>query len=155
MCSTSKMRNYVIWKLFANYFPVKLHCPNQEQQPLDPEKNYLFINHTYGTHNIGIKVAMGTESLRWSRRFPNLTPYVATTTTFFKIPLIRDICLGLGFINNCNETLDAVFNGTSGKVVAMTIAGRDKNDVYSLRLKHRKDFIAIALRNGYCFILEQ
>ncbi|TKR57493.1 hypothetical protein L596_030748 [Steinernema carpocapsae] len=64
------VRNWLIWKSFADYFPVKI----VKTAEIPSCHNYIFGSHPHGIIGHGIFCAAGTEGAGFSKIFPGIIP---------------------------------------------------------------------------------
>ncbi|KAM3181494.1 hypothetical protein ACTXT7_014263 [Hymenolepis weldensis] len=112
-------RSIGLWKWIAQYFPARLvvsdelrewsneqgqkDCENSDCIQLPSEFNYLLGYHPHGPFAMGALMAYGSESLRFSKIFPGITPYMATLNLHYNVPFYRDYAMACG-----SETLDKI-----------------------------------------------
>lgn len=88
------LRSLSIWKYCRDYFPVNLI--KSPDCALDPEQNFIFLNHPHGIMCFGAFINFATEATGFSKLFPNIKPTLITLEEQFKLPIHRDFVLLLG-----------------------------------------------------------
>ncbi|KAI0847587.1 DAGAT-domain-containing protein [Daldinia vernicosa] len=148
-------RKSYIWHLFAGYFPAKLH----KTHDLPPTRKYIFGYHPHGIISHGAMAALGTEALRFSKKFPGITNSVLTLDSNFRIPLYREYILALGLRSVSKDSIVNILtkggpNGEGmGRAVTIVIGGARESleaqpGQMRLILKERKGFVRIAVKTG-------
>ncbi|VDO05117.1 unnamed protein product [Rodentolepis nana] len=166
-------RNINLWKWVAQYFPARLvvsdelrewsneqgrtNCENSDCFQLPTEFNYLLGYHPHGPFAIGALLAYGSESLRFSKIFPGITPYMATLNLHYNVPFYRDYAMTCGGVSVSRESLtyllDKEITGKSGSLVAISVGGatealESRPGHYVLMLSRRSGFFRMALKTG-------
>lgn len=77
------VRNWTLWKHFANFFPVKMI----KTAEFDRNKNYLVGSHPHGVLSAGAFSCFATEGTNFSKVFPGMIPHLLTLQEMFFIPL--------------------------------------------------------------------
>lgn len=86
------LRRCSIWKIWAQYFPLKLF----KTTDLDLKQNYIFGYHPHGLGAIGALGNFCTEATGFSHLFPSIRPHLMLLRMQFFNPITRDLLLGLG-----------------------------------------------------------
>ena len=94
------LRNVEAWKLFAEFFPIKLI----KTVELSDDKNYIFGCHPHGILCFSHFVNFATEGTNFSKIFPNLLPHLITLNYQFWLPLHREIFILSGNFNGKKKT---------------------------------------------------
>ena len=148
-------RRWGVWKLFAGYFPAKLH----KTHDLPPTRKYIFGYHPHGIISHGAFAAFATEALGFSEKFPGITNSLLTLDNNFRIPLYRDYILGLGIRSVSKESIGNILtkgglnNEGMGRAVTIVIGGARESlearpGTLRLVLQQRKGFVRLAIRTG-------
>ncbi|KAI5868312.1 DAGAT-domain-containing protein [Durotheca rogersii] len=148
-------RRSYIWRLFAAYFPAKLH----KTHDLPPTRKYIFGYHPHGIISHGAWAAFGTEALGFSEQFPGITNSLLTLDSNFRIPLYREYILAAGLRSVSKESIVNILtrggpNGEGmGRGVTIVVGGARESleaqpGQLRLVLKERKGFVRIAIRTG-------
>ncbi|KAI0840684.1 diacylglycerol acyltransferase-domain-containing protein [Hypoxylon sp. FL0890] len=148
-------RRSYMWRLFANYFPAKLHKTHN----LPPTRKYIFGYHPHGIISHGAWAAFATEALGFSEKFPGITNSLLTLDSNFRIPLYREYILAAGVRSVSKESIVNILtrggpNGEGmGRAVTIVIGGARESleaqpGTMRLILKERKGFVKIAVRTG-------
>ena len=87
-----KIRNLMLWRYFANYFPIKLI----KTVNIDPHRNYLFCSFPHGILATGISAAFGTNALDCDKLFPGLNFQIVTLDENFRYPFFRELLFLIG-----------------------------------------------------------
>jgi len=145
----NKMRNWIFWKYFVRYFPIRL----VKTANLDAKKNYVIGSHPHGICSAGAFGAFGTEGAGFGNKYPGISPYLHTLDMNCLGPLHREWILGLGCCSSSKKSVQHVLSRPGGAASVLVVGGAAES-LYSeqgrirLVLKHRKGFIKMAIRNG-------
>uniref|UniRef100_A0AC34FV70 Acyltransferase n=1 Tax=Panagrolaimus sp. ES5 TaxID=591445 RepID=A0AC34FV70_9BILA len=143
-------RGQVVWKYFANYFPIKLH----KTIDLLPEKNYIIGSHPHGILGISSFANFATEGTGWSQIFPGVKPSLVTLPTQFQFPIRREMVLMTGTISSSSQSIEHVLTqAEKGRAVCVILGGAEEAldshpDNFDLKLSSRKGFVKLALKTG-------
>jgi diacylglycerol O-acyltransferase-2 len=146
---TKKIRNWVFWKYFVRYFPIRL----VKTANLDDKKNYVIGSHPHGICSAGAFGAFGTEGAGFSSKYPGISPYLHTLDMNCLGPLHREWILGLGCCSSSKRSISHVLSRPGGSASVLVVGGAAES-IYSekgrlqLVLKQRKGFIKMAIRHG-------
>jgi len=144
-----KLRNWVFWKYFVRYFPIRL----VKTANLNKNKNYLIGSHPHGICSAGTFGAFGTEGAGFSTKYPGISPYLHTLDMNCLGPLHREWILGLGCCSSSKKSISHVLSRPGGAASVLVVGGASES-IYSdesrvqLVLRNRKGFIKLALRHG-------
>jgi 2-acylglycerol O-acyltransferase 2 len=149
------VRSLKLWKLFAGYFPMKLH----KTHDLPTDRKYIFGYHPHGIISHGAFAAFGTNALGFRELFPGITNTLLTLDSNFRLPFYRDYIMLLGLQSVSKESIWNLLskggpkNDGQGRAVTIVVGGaRESLEAQpgSLRLilKSRKGFVKMALRTG-------
>lgn len=149
------LRSLPLWRLFAGYFPAKLH----KTHDLSPRRKYIFGYHPHGIISHGAWCAFATNALGFADKFPGITNSLLTLDSNFRLPFYRDWILAMGLRSVSKESIWNTLsrggpnNDGHGRAVTIVIGGaRESLEAQpgSLRLilQGRKGFIKMALRTG-------
>ena len=161
------VRNWNLWKHFANFFPVKM----VKTAELDRNKNYLVGSHPHGVLSAGAFSCFATEGTNFSKAtnynckncgkysppysqvFPGMIPHLLTLQEMFFIPLFRELWSATQACAATKAGMEYLLTRPGGQVVILVPGGApeslncDKGEV-RLILKEKKGFIKLALRCG-------
>ncbi|CAH0047902.1 unnamed protein product [Clonostachys solani] len=149
------LRSLPLWRLFASYFPMKLHRTHS----LSPKKKYILGYHPHGIISHGAFCAFATNALGFAEKFPGITNTLLTLESNFKLPFYRDWILALGMGSVSRESITNLLttggpnsDGT-GRAVTIVIGGARESleaqpGTLRLVLHNRKGFVKMALRTG-------
>ncbi|KAG2204414.1 hypothetical protein INT47_005205 [Mucor saturninus] len=142
-----KFRHWVVWKYFANYFPVTLI----KEQDLDASKNYVFGYHPHGIISMGAFSNFATEATGFSKTFPGIKPFLLTLTSNFNIPLYRDYILSLGMAAVSRRSCEKILSSGAGHSIVIVIGGAAESlnarpGTVDLVLRKRLGFIRLAIK---------
>jgi 2-acylglycerol O-acyltransferase 2 len=148
-------RRSYMWRLFAGYFPARLH----KTHDLPPTRKYIFGYHPHGIISHGAWAAFATEALGFAEKFPGITNSLLTLDSNFRIPLYREYVLAAGVRSVSKESIVNILskggpNGEGmGRGVTIVIGGARESleaqpGQLRLILKERKGFVKIAVRTG-------
>lgn len=149
------LRSLHLWKLFAAYFPMRLH----KTHDLPPNKKYIFGYHPHGIISHGAWCAFGTNALGFSQKFPGITNSLLTLDSNFRLPFYRDWILAMGMRSVSKDSIRNTLskggakNDGEGRAVTIVIGGARESleaqpGSFRLVLKGRKGFVKMALRIG-------
>ncbi|KAK4230763.1 diacylglycerol acyltransferase-domain-containing protein [Podospora fimiseda] len=152
---SERWRHLSIWKLFAEYFPAKLH----KTHDLPPTRKYIFGYHPHGIISHGAFAAFATEGLGFSEKFPGITNSLLTLDSNFRIPIYRDYILAFGIQSVSKESITNILstggqNGEGmGRAVTIVVGGARESleaepHTMNLVLADRKGFVKMAIRTG-------
>uniref|UniRef100_A0A914YIU5 Acyltransferase n=1 Tax=Panagrolaimus superbus TaxID=310955 RepID=A0A914YIU5_9BILA len=143
-------RGQIVWKYFANYFPIKLH----KTTDLLPEQNYIIGSHPHGILGISSFANFATEGTGWSQIFPGVKPSLVTLPTQFQFPIRREMVLMTGTISSSSQSIEHVLTqAEKGRAVCVILGGAEEAldshpDNFDLKLSSRKGFVKLALKTG-------
>lgn len=149
------LRSLPLWKLFAGYFPMKLH----KTHDLPPNRKYIMGYHPHGIISHGAWCAFATNALGFSEKFPGITNSLLTLDSNFRLPFYRDWILAMGIRSVSKESIRNILsqggpqNDGQGRAVTIVIGGARESleaqpGMLRLILKGRKGFVKMALRTG-------
>ncbi|KAH8698254.1 diacylglycerol acyltransferase type 2A [Talaromyces proteolyticus] len=149
------LRSLPIWKLYAAYFPARLH----RTEVLPPTRKYIFGYHPHGIISHGAFAAFGTEALGFSQLFPGITNTLLTLDSNFRVPFYREYAMALGLASVSRESCENLLTKGGadgegmGRAITIVIGGaRESLDAQPGRLrlvlKSRKGFVRLAVRTG-------
>ncbi|KAK4170112.1 diacylglycerol acyltransferase-domain-containing protein [Cladorrhinum sp. PSN259] len=152
---SERWRRLPIWKLFAEYFPAKLH----KTHDLPPTRKYIFGYHPHGIISHGAFAAFATEGLGFSEKFPGITNSLLTLDSNFRIPIYRDYILAFGIQSVSKESITNILttggqNGEGmGRAVTIVVGGARESleaepNTMNLVLADRKGFVKVAIQTG-------
>lgn len=149
------LRSLKLWRLFAGYFPIRLH----KTFDLDPKRRYILGYHPHGIISHGAWCSFATNALGFREKFPGITNSLLTLDSNFRVPFYRDWILAMGIRSVSKESIRNLLgkggpnNDGQGRAVTIVVGGaRESLEAQpgSLRLilKGRKGFVKMALRSG-------
>ncbi|CAG8288638.1 unnamed protein product [Penicillium olsonii] len=149
------LRSLPIWKVYASYFPARLH----REEELPPTKKYIFGYHPHGIISHGAFAAFGTEALGFSKLFPGITNTLLTLDANFRIPFYREYAFAMGLASVSRESCENILTkGGSdgegmGRAITIVVGGARESlnaqpNTLRLVLKRRKGFVKLAIRTG-------
>ncbi|KAJ5555456.1 Diacylglycerol acyltransferase [Penicillium sp. DV-2018c] len=152
---SSFLRSLPIWKVYASYFPARLH----REESLPPTKKYIFGYHPHGIISHGAFAAFGTEALGFSKLFPGITNTLLTLDANFRIPFYREYALAMGLASVSRESCENILtkggadNEGMGRAITIVVGGareslKARPNSMRLVLKRRKGFVKLAIRTG-------
>ncbi|KAL1882703.1 hypothetical protein VTK73DRAFT_1223 [Phialemonium thermophilum] len=152
---SERLRRSRFWKLFAGYFPARLH----KTEDLPATRKYIFGYHPHGIISHGAWTAFATEALGFSELFPGITNSLLTLDSNFRVPLYRDYVLAMGLCSVSKESIVNILtrggpNGEGmGRAVTIVVGGARESleaqpKTMRLILQERKGFIKLAVRTG-------
>ncbi|KAL1837961.1 hypothetical protein VTJ49DRAFT_3232 [Mycothermus thermophilus] len=152
---SERFRRLRLWKLFADYFPIRLH----KTHDLVPTRKYIFGYHPHGIISHGAFAAFATDALGFSTMFPGITNSLLTLDSNFRIPIYRDYILAFGIQSVSRESIVNLLtkgglNGEGmGRAVTIVVGGARESleaepGTTRLILAQRRGFVKLALRTG-------
>ncbi|GIX67579.1 2-acylglycerol O-acyltransferase 1 [Caerostris extrusa] len=144
------VRNWKLWKYFADYFPVTL----VKTADFDPKKNYILGYHPHGIMCYGAFACFGTEARKFGDHFPGITPHILTLEGQFWFPVHREHIMSSGACAATRESIEWLLTKKGkGNALILVVGGAAEaldahpGDV-NLTLKRRKGFVRLALKHG-------
>ncbi|KAG5982405.1 hypothetical protein E4U55_001944 [Claviceps digitariae] len=149
------LRSLPLWRLFAGYFPARLH----KTFDLPPNRKYILGYHPHGIISHGAWCAFATNALGFAHKFPGITNSLLTLDSNFRLPFYRDWILAMGIRSVSKESIRNILsqggpdNDGQGRAVTIVIGGARESleaqpGTLRLILKGRKGFVKMALRAG-------
>jgi 2-acylglycerol O-acyltransferase 2 len=149
------LRSLPLWRLFAGYFPARLH----KTHDLPADRKYIFGYHPHGIISHGAWCAFATNALGFREKFPGITNTLLTLESNFRLPFYRDWALAMGLRSVSKESIWNTLtkggpkNDGQGRAVTIVIGGaRESLEAQPghlrLILNGRKGFVKMALRTG-------
>ncbi|XP_037368938.1 acyl-CoA wax alcohol acyltransferase 1 [Talpa occidentalis] len=143
------VRNWCVWTHIRDYFPITI----VKTKDLPPEHNYLMGIHPHGLLTYGAFCNFCTEATGFSKIFPGITPYLATLSWFFKVPLIRDYLMAKGVCPVSQSAIDYMLSHGTGNLVGIVVGGvgealKSVPNTTTLILQKRRGFVRTALQHG-------
>ncbi|RCH93851.1 diacylglycerol O-acyltransferase 1 [Rhizopus stolonifer] len=141
-------RKWIIWKYFANYFPIKLI----KEADLDPSKNYVMGYHPHGIISMGAFANFATEATGFSATFPGIKPSLLTLNSNFRIPFYRDLIMSLGMASVSRRSCENILKSGPGRSIVIVVGGAAESlnarpGITDLVLRKRLGFIRLAIKN--------
>lgn len=150
--SNDRVRSWIWWKYFKEYFPVRLECETQEK--LDPDLNYLFCCFPHGIIPVGPFASFVYNGGGFKDLFPSHKAYVITLAINFYMPFFRELVLALGACSSSAKSIRYILGSKGGgKAVFLSVGGAAESyycrpKQYKLILKNRKGFVRLAMESG-------
>ncbi|KJZ79071.1 hypothetical protein HIM_01222 [Hirsutella minnesotensis 3608] len=152
---SERLRSLPLWKLFASYFPMRLH----KTHDLPPNRKYIMGYHPHGIISHGAWAAFATNALGFADKFPGITNSLLTLESNFRLPFYRDWILAMGIRSVSKESIRNTLshggpnNDGQGRAVTIVVGGARESlesqpGSMRLILKGRKGFVKMALRTG-------
>ncbi|KAF7630817.1 hypothetical protein Mgra_00008917 [Meloidogyne graminicola] len=144
------VKNWNIWRLMAEYFPVELH----KTAEIPPTENYIFCAHPHGILGSSSMLLFSTNANNIQKLFPGINIYGATLDVNFWFPIRREFFMALGIISCNQESISYVLSRPEkGNAVGIVPGGAAESlesypYVHRLILKNRKGFVRLAIKNG-------
>lgn len=149
------LRSLPLWRLFAGYFPAKLHKTHE----LSPRRKYIFGYHPHGIISHGAWCSFATNALGFAEKFPGITNSLLTLDSNFRLPFYRDWLLLMGVRSVSKESIANTLskggpnNDGQGRAVTIVVGGARESleaqpGTLRLILQGRKGFVKMALRMG-------
>jgi hypothetical protein len=101
------LRSMPLWRLYTEYFPMRLHRTAE----LDPTKNYIFAYHPHGIISHGAWGNFVTEATGFKQLFPGIKNTLLTLETNFQIPFHREYLLAMGLASVSKKSCEALLKG--------------------------------------------
>lgn len=143
------IRNSKLWTWMADYFPITL----VREEELDASRNYIFGYHPHGIISIGAFTAFGSEGANFNSYFPGINVRLLTLESNFRLPLYREILMGLGLASVSRRSCENILQKGPGHSCMIVVGGATESlyafpNMNSLILKKRLGFIKLAMRQG-------
>eukprot|EP00811_Abedinium_folium_P032337 NODE_5390_length_1775_cov_49.375607.p1 GENE.NODE_5390_length_1775_cov_49.375607~~NODE_5390_length_1775_cov_49.375607.p1 ORF type:complete len:470 (+),score=80.38 NODE_5390_length_1775_cov_49.375607:85-1494(+) len=153
-----KWRRGVFYKLFRDYFPIRLvlphppTCTDGKKNSFDPSRNYLFCYHPHGVQSAGA-FAFASAAAGFDDLFPGLTCSLQTLGVNFKLPITRENFIALGMGDASKPCLLRALTKSSGSCALLVTGGANESMLAhpgnsKVVLKNRAGFVKIALMSG-------
>jgi len=101
------LRRLPIWRLYTEYFPIRLHRTVE----LDPQRNYIFAYQPHGIISHGAFGNFCTEATGFRQLFPGITNTLLTLEQSFTIPFNREYLLAMGLASVSKQSCEALLRG--------------------------------------------
>jgi hypothetical protein len=142
-------RKLSFWKIYRDYFPVKL----LRLYELPKDQTYIFGYHPHGIIGIGALVNFATEANGFEQLFPGINLRLLTLAVNFKIPFASLLIGLLGVCDASPESIKYILSRGPGNAVMLVLGGAKealeaRPGNATLVLKNRKGFVKLALQNG-------
>ncbi|KAI9224150.1 diacylglycerol acyltransferase [Blastocladiella britannica] len=143
------VRRWKMWEWMRDYFPIEI----RKEADLDPSRNYLMGYHPHGIVSIGAWINVGTEATGFSKLFPGINLRLLTLVSNFRIPIFRDIILGMGIAGVSRRAIASIFAQGPGHSAIIVVGGAQeclyaRPHTLDLVLKKRLGFIKVAVTSG-------
>ncbi|OQR92024.1 diacylglycerol O-acyltransferase 2 [Achlya hypogyna] len=141
------LRTSWLWEYARLYFPHTLH----QEEELDASKPHFFIAHPHGIIGMSVWMSFGGDSIHISRKNKDMDIALATVGINFRMPLWKDLLLGLGFVDASFSSMSNVLR--RGRSACLVVGGaQEALESYPgsnrLVLNRRKGFVRLALQQG-------
>mmetsp|Transcript_110463 Transcript_110463/g.219604 ORF Transcript_110463/g.219604 Transcript_110463/m.219604 type:complete len:277 (+) Transcript_110463:76-906(+) len=104
------MRESMLWRHMADYFPVELRKMNPDTE--FPAGNvYMFGYHPHGIISVGCFVNFATSATGFKKLFPGIDIRLGTLEFNLKVPFFREWLLRMGIISTCAEEWSRLGSG--------------------------------------------
>ena len=125
--ATPFWRNSGMFRLFRNYFPIRIVKTLQAQdrggvRVFDPARNYLFCYHPHGVQSAGAFI-MASGASGFDELFPGLELSVQTLSINFKVPVFRENCIGLGMGDASKQSIMTALTRGPGASASLVVGG--------------------------------
>lgn len=147
---TAFVRNWQVWRLMKDYFPVKL----VKTAELSPSKNYILGCHPHGIMSVGAFSCFGTESCGFAETFPGVRSCLAILAGLFRLPLFRDYIMSAGLYPVSKPSIEHLLARSGvGNAVVIIVGGAEESlssspGVNTVVMRNRKGFVKLALEYG-------
>uniref|UniRef100_A0A673ZGH6 Acyltransferase n=1 Tax=Salmo trutta TaxID=8032 RepID=A0A673ZGH6_SALTR len=147
---TAFVRNWKVWKLVRDYFPMKL----VKTAELNPNKNYILGCHPHGVLSLGAFTTFTTEACGFMDLFPGVRSCLCILSGLFKIPLYREYVMATGCCPVSKPSLKHLLSKSGkGNALVIIIGGAAESllslpGVNAVVMKQRKGFVKVALEFG-------
>ncbi|KAI5848977.1 diacylglycerol acyltransferase-domain-containing protein [Tricharina praecox] len=101
------LRNLPIWRLYTEYFPIRLHRTVE----LDPKRNYILAYQPHGIISHGAFGNFCTEATGFKQLFPGIKNTLLTLEQSFTIPFNREYLLAMGLASVSKKSCEALLRG--------------------------------------------
>jgi hypothetical protein len=159
--ATDLWRNSSLFRLFRNYFPIRIvktlkaHQSSRKDKSsnvFDPSQNFLFCYHPHGVQSAGAFI-MASGASGFDELFPGLKLSVQTLAINFRVPVFRENCIGLGMGDASKSSIMNALTRSPGSCVALVIGGAKESMLaqpYSSKvvLNSRYGFVKVAIKAG-------
>eukprot|EP00298_Acanthocystis_sp_HF-20_P030533 c9728_g1_i1.p1 GENE.c9728_g1_i1~~c9728_g1_i1.p1 ORF type:complete len:272 (-),score=77.28 c9728_g1_i1:8-802(-) len=139
--ATPFLKNIILWKYYANHFPIKLIKTGE----LDPKKSYIIGYHPHGVISMGAYGGLASNGAGFSKLFPGITTHLVTLPVNFFIPFIREFHLRMGLCDSSPESLHNVLKSSPGSALVLVVGGAQE----SLLAEPGKHAVILSTRKGF------
>jgi 2-acylglycerol O-acyltransferase 2 len=141
------------FKLFRDYFPVRLVVPKSVRKAITPTRNYMFCYHPHGIASFGVVPNFATEANNLREILPGINIHVQTLKLNFLIPFWRELIIWAGMGDASVKTIRKTLKGNPGESVLLVVGGAEEALLSApktnrLTLSKRKGFVKLALERG-------
>jgi 2-acylglycerol O-acyltransferase 2 len=141
------------FKLFRDYFPVRLVIPKSVRKVITPNRNYMFCYHPHGVASFGCVPCFATEGCNVAEMLPGINIHVQTLKLNFYIPFWRELVVFAGMGDASAGTIRKTLSGPPGQSVLLVVGGAEEALLAApktnrILLGKRKGFVKIALEKG-------
>ncbi|XP_064639600.1 2-acylglycerol O-acyltransferase 1-like isoform X1 [Lineus longissimus] len=143
-------RNWRVWRLAAEYFPMKLH----KTVDIATDRNYVFAYHPHGILGFGAFMHFATNGTHADKIFPGLRRSLLILKGQFDFPFYREYLMLAGLCAVTKRSIEWMLTREGKGNAVVIIIGGAKEALeahpgrYCIDLKERKGFIKIAMRHG-------
>eukprot|EP00672_Neobodo_designis_P018752 CAMPEP_0174843822 /NCGR_PEP_ID=MMETSP1114-20130205/10767_1 /TAXON_ID=312471 /ORGANISM="Neobodo designis, Strain CCAP 1951/1" /LENGTH=442 /DNA_ID=CAMNT_0016078055 /DNA_START=17 /DNA_END=1345 /DNA_ORIENTATION=+ len=141
------------FKLYRDYFPIRLVVPKAARKAITPHRNYLFCYHPHGVASFGVVANFATEANGIGDILPGIDIHVQTLGLNFIIPFWRELIIWAGMGDASAKTIRKTLSGPPGMSALLVVGGAEEALLASpktnkLTLSKRKGFVKLALERG-------
>ena len=144
---------HVFFRLYRDYFPIRLAVSPEVRAAVDPKKNYLFCYHPHGVHSFGAMINFGSDAGLATELFPGIKFHLQTLGINFIVPFWRETMIWGGCGDASASCLRKTLTAGPGESAVLVVGGAEESLMASphtndLTLTKRKGFVKIALQTG-------
>lgn len=154
-------RNSCWMRLFASYFPAKLH----KTVDLPANRNYIFAAFPHGVLSTGCFLSFATDTTGFSTHYPGIRSRVVTLDFHLLVPFFRELIFSWGTASCSEQGITSLVqapndpadprnsDGYTSNAAVIIVGGAAESlhcrpNNYRLVLKNRRGFCRIALKTG-------
>jgi len=146
------MRESMLWRHMADYFPVELRKMNPDTE-FSTDGVYMFGYHPHGIISVGCFVNFATSATGFKKLFPGIDIRLGTLEFNLKVPFFREWLLRMGIISVSARSIRHVLKSGPGSAVVIVPGGAAESldarpGANDLTLQRRNGFFRIALQTG-------
>ena len=148
---------HIFFRMYRDYFPIRLVASKEARAQMDPKRNYLFCYHPHGVHSFGAMINFGSDANLATVMFPGLKFHLQTLKINFYVPFWRHTLIWGGAGDASAGCIRKTLSAGPGECAVLVVGGAEESMMASpktndLTLSKRKGFVKIALQTGAALV---